>query len=94
MMLLAVVGLIWYGFYSSKKERIMLESCSQKSVAVVVNIYKPRKKGYTIKYNYIVNGEKYSSSESIRRSQKDSFFVGDTILINYSCEDFNVSSIN
>lgn len=92
-MLFFVVGLIWYGFYISKEENDLLASCSHRSNAVVVDYYRLRKKGYTVKYNYFVSGEKYSTSETIKDSQKDFYSIGDTIEIQYSCKDYNVSSI-
>ncbi len=89
-----VIGVISYGFYLSKKETALLRSCSRESKAIVIDKYRVRKKGYRLRYNYMVNGIKYSTTEVIRREQRDSFAVGDTILIKYSCEDNNVSSID
>ena len=94
LMLFFVIGLIGYGFYISKKENDLLKSCSLESEAIVVDKYRVRKKGCTIKYEYKVEGEKYSTSETIKDSQKDFFSIGDTILIKYSCENYDVSSIN
>jgi hypothetical protein len=94
LLLFFVIGLIGYGFYISKKENDLLKSCSFKSEAIVVDKYRLRKKGYTIKYQYKVKGERYSTSETIKDSLKDFFSIGDTILIKYSCKDYNVSSIN
>ena len=91
--LLFTVGVIWYGMYITGVENEMLASCSNETQAIVIDKYSQRKKGYTIKYKYSVNGEKFSTSESILDSQIDSFDVGSTIFIKYSCEDHNVSSI-
>lgn len=94
MILCFTVGLIWYGMYITVQENDMLTSCSYETKAIVIDKYSLRKKGYTVKYRYTVNGKNFSTSESINSSQKDSFAIGSTISISYSCEDHNVSSIN
>lgn len=89
--LLLSIGL---GFYFTISERKKLDKCSKESEAVIINKYRIRKKGYTIKYRYKIAGVNYQTSESIDNEEVSYFNLGDTIVINYSCKEPNISRYN
>lgn len=94
IMLLILLGMIGYGFYLSKRDNDLLLSCSIKNNAVILDTYRIRKRGgYTVEYYYNIKGKNYYNSETIMDHQKVIYSIGDTIQIQYSCKDNNVSSI-
>ena len=92
-MLLFLIGILGFGFYISKKHIKMLEECSKESIAIVLSKYNKPKKNNTLKYSYLVQGKTYITNESIDDEYFNYFEIGDSILILYSCEDPNVSTL-
>ncbi|GAA4440342.1 hypothetical protein GCM10023188_37470 [Pontibacter saemangeumensis] len=87
-----LVGLISLGIGSAFYEKFLLDECSKDWKATVVDMHERRKRGYYMKYQYYVNGKKFSSTEPIRDTEVSLFNVGDTINITVSCSYPDVSS--
>lgn len=92
LQLIFAVFIISLGILYSNYERLSLSMCKKEGKAVVVDKYKIYARGYFMKYEYLVGGEYYSTSESLTKKKEVSYFkIGDTIDIYYGCGNSNIS---
>lgn len=92
LLLIPLISIIFLGIGASIYKKNKLEECSIESIGVIYDIDARRKRGEFVQYKYIVNGEQYKTSESIRtKDDYAKFSTGDTIRIHYACESPNSS---
>lgn len=86
-----LVSLILLGVFAAIYDNSKLTECNLNGKAVIVDKSKRKSRGYFIKYQYEIEGNTYTSSESLDKEEELIFKMGDTIDIAISCGDFNVS---
>ena len=87
-----VIFIISFGILYSCYEQHALSECNKESKAIIVDKYRIRSRGYFMKYEYFVDGKKYSTSESLSSKREvEHFLFGDTIDIFYNCKDHSIS---
>jgi len=92
LLLVPLVSIISLGIGAAIYEKNKLKECSIESMGVIYDIDSRRKRGEFVQYKYIVNGEQYKTSESIRtKGDYVKFSIGDTIRIRYACDSPNSS---
>ena len=86
-LLIPLLIIISLGIFASIYEENELKKCSNKSTGLIKDIYEITKRGYFVKYEYIIDGEKYETSEGIRtKNDLMKFSTGDTIQIYFACD--------
>jgi len=94
LQLALLILLIGIGLLTTIRDKKLLEECSITANATVIDKYKERKKGYSIKYRYKIENKFYTTSEALtKKIEVDSLFIGNTITINVSCENHDISKM-
>ena len=94
ILLILLISLLLFGFISSRLKKKKLNQCSIDKKAVVIDRYHVRKQNYSVRYEYLINGNNYIMSESFKtKLALDTLGLGDTVVIKVSCEDPNISQI-
>lgn len=92
LLLIPLLSIISLGIGTAIYENNKLEECSIESVGIIYDIDSRKKRGEFVQYKYIVNGEQYKTSESIRtKDDYLKFSIGDTIRIHFACKSPNSS---
>jgi len=87
-----MIGVFCITYFGLQREKKLLNSCSEKTTAIIVDKHSRSNRGYFMIYRYEVDGIKYESSSSLSGKEIDSLQEGHTIKIRYSCNDHSVSS--
>lgn len=90
--LFLLVFLILLGISAAIYDKMQLSKCRKEGKAIIVSKNKRKGRGHVMKYKYQVDENRFTTSESIKKKvEVQTFNVGDTIDITYSCSDPNVS---
>jgi hypothetical protein len=92
--LIILIGLVGGGIIIGRYEAYKLDECAIETKAFLNDIYSTPKKGYFFEYTYIIAGVKHTANEGVdSKFQLNSFIVGDSILIEYACENAEICRV-
>jgi hypothetical protein len=93
--LILLVGLLGGGILLGRRHALKLNQCSIETTAYLEELYKQPKKGYLFIYTYHVDGVNYTSHETFdnRKFRLRDFTPGDSIRIEYSCDDVEICRV-
>lgn len=94
-LLVFVIGSIALGMFFNYQESAAIKKCSSLTLGKVVRKYKILKKGEFVECNYVVKGETFSANFGVSGtfSFYSNYAIGDTISIEYACEDPKLSKL-
>lgn len=91
VLLFSILGLC---FYLNWYDKTTLSDCSAETRAFLADVYHTRKKGYTFVYRYVIDNKVYENREWVMDKEiLDAYAVGDSLSIEYGCDDHQVSKI-
>ena len=95
LLLVFVIGSIALGIFFNYQESAAIKKCASLTLGKVIRKYKILKKGEFIECNYVVKGENFSANFGVSGtfSLYSNYAIGDTISIEYACEDPQLSRL-
>ncbi|RBP27041.1 hypothetical protein DFR65_11219 [Oceanihabitans sediminis] len=73
-----------YGIYSHYSKKNELEKVPETTIGTIDKKYSIISRGYYINYNYEVDGQKYSGTEKLNKTELEKVNVGDKFKVTYS----------
>jgi len=83
-----------YGIYSQSSKNTELDKFPEITVGTVDKKYSIISRGYYINYNYVVNGQKYSGTEKLNKTELENVKVGDKFKVTFSKRNPEYSKIS
>lgn len=87
-------GILALSLYLNWYDYKMLSDCSKSTRGLLIDAYKLPKKGITFVYRYKIDTKIYENHEWVKKEILDKYSVGDSILIDYACDDHHVSKVH
>ncbi|MEO9480098.1 MAG: hypothetical protein ABJO28_14450 [Maribacter dokdonensis] len=82
ILIIFIISLIAFGFWSSLKEKNELKN-PKSTVGIITEIEERFQRGFFVKYEFDVNGEKYTENQKLT-IKKENIKIGDKFVVNYS----------
>ena len=83
-----------YGIYSEYFKNKELEKVPEITIGTIDKKYSIMSRGYYINYNYVVDGQKYSGTKKLNKTDLEQVNVGDKFKITYSENNPKYSKIS
>ncbi len=80
------------GYCISKKNKSLLEKSESYSTGVIIKKYEVPKRGYRIRYRYLVDDFIYENNQDLT-IDKNQVEIGDKFKVKYSEEEVSVSEL-
>ncbi|WP_418512088.1 DUF3592 domain-containing protein [Corallibacter sp.] len=83
-----------YGIYSHYSKKNELEKVSEITIGTIDKKYSIISRGYYINYYYEIDGQKYSGTEKLNKTELEKVNVGDKFKVTYSENNPKYSEIS